>query len=47
MMFLKEIQFYYNSLNIFTDALVNFGKDLIYIEKSSVFSTNKFHFSNF
>lgn len=47
MIFLKEIQDYYNGLNIFTDVLVNFGNDLIYIEKSSVFATKKFQFSEF
>lgn len=47
MIFLKEIQDYYNGLNIFTDVLVSFGNDLIYIEKSSVFATKKFLFSQF
>lgn len=47
MAFLKEIQGYYNSLNIFTDVLISFGKDLKFIDKSSIFEKRDYFFAGF
>lgn len=45
MKFLREVKGYYNTLNKFNNALVNFGKNLFNIEEDGIFTKRKYYFS--
>ena len=47
MKFLKEIKGYYNTLNRFNNALVNFGKNLSIIEEDGLIIKKKYFFPEF